>query len=31
MADLSNQIKAFLVEKGKPENELDVLFRTQKI
>tara|TARA_R100000329_G_C7617627_1_gene219410 strand:+ start:2051 stop:2407 length:357 start_codon:yes stop_codon:yes gene_type:complete len=31
MADLSNQIKAFLVEKGKTEDEVDVLFRTQKI
>lgn len=31
MADLSNQIKAFLIEKGKTENEVDTLFNTGKI
>jgi len=31
MADLSNQIKAFLIEKGKTENEVDILFNTGKI
>ena len=31
MADLSNQIKAFLIEKGKTEDEVDTLFDTEKI
>ena len=31
MADLSNQIKAFLIEKGKTESEVDILFNTEKI
>tara|TARA_R100000773_G_C4157835_1_gene77036 strand:+ start:277 stop:633 length:357 start_codon:yes stop_codon:yes gene_type:complete len=31
MADLSNQIKAFLIDKGKTEEEVDTLFNTEKI
>ena len=31
MADLSNQIKAFLIEKGKTEDEVNNLFSTEKI
>ena len=31
MANLSNQIKAFLIEKGKTESEIDTLFLTEKI
>ena len=31
MGCLSNQIKAFLIEKGKTENEVDILFNTEKI
>ena len=31
MANLSNQIKAFLIEKGKTEDEVDTLFYTEKI
>ena len=31
MANLSNQIKAFLIEKGKTEDEVDILFNTEKI
>ena len=31
MADLSNQIKAFLIDKGKTEEEVDTLFNTGKI
>ena len=31
MADLSNQIKAFLINKGKTRNEVDTLFFSEKI
>ena len=31
MANLANQIKAFLIEKGKTENEVDILFNNEKI